>query len=97
MSKAFPINCTVNQQRPNRIAKVGLDDHRMPVLFLWCKRCRTEHKCSLGQLLQSWVEMMAGDKQALTFQQGLLKKALMDVQAALDDLEQKDTQQQEAG
>ena len=86
--KSFPINCSVNKDRPARLAKVALNDHHVPVVFLWCKKCRTEHQCSLSQLMQSWLEMMSGDKQALIFQQGLLKKALVDVQAALEDMEQ---------
>lgn len=88
--KSYPINCSVNKDRPARLAKVALDDHHTPVVFLWCKKCHIEHKCSLGQLMQSWLEMMSGDKQALVFQQGLLKKALVDVQTALEDMEQKE-------
>lgn len=95
--KSFPINCSVNKMKPAKLAKVALDDHHIPVLYLWCKKCRTEHKCSLSQLLQSWLEMMQGDKQALVFHRGQIEKALVDVRVALEDLEQKDTQQQEAG
>lgn len=90
MSKSYFINCTVNKINPAKLAKVALDDHHVPVVFLWCKKCRIEHKCSLSQLMQSWLEMMQGDKQALTFQQGLLKKALVDVQMALEDMEQQE-------
>lgn len=93
--KSHPINCIVNKTKPARIAKVALDDHHAPVLLLWCKKCHIEHKCSLGQLLQSWGEMMKGDKQALTFHQGQLKKALVDVQAALEDVKQREDEQQQ--
>lgn len=89
MTKSYPINCSINKLKPIKLAKVALDDHHVPVLFLWCKKCRTEHKCSLSQLLQSWGEMMVTDKQALTFHQGQLQKALADVRVALEDLEQK--------
>lgn len=95
--KSLPINCSVNKVKQAPLAKVALDDHHTPVVLLWCKKCHIEHKCGLGQLLQSWGEMMAEDKQALVFHRGQLEKALADVRVALEDLEQQDTQQQEAG
>lgn len=88
--KSYPINCTINKLKPAKLAKVALDDHHAPILLLWCKKCRCEHKCSLPNLLQSWLGMMQGDKQALVFHQGQLKKALVDVQAALEDLEEQE-------
>lgn len=91
--KSYPINCTVNKTKPARLAKVALDDHYTPVLYLWCKKCRTEHKCSLGQLLQSWRDMAKGNQQAIARQQDLLKTALAHLQEDLDDLQ---GQQQEA-
>lgn len=88
--KSFPINCTVNKLKSAKLAKVALDDYHKPVVFLWCKKCRTEHKCSLTQLLQSWRDMAKGNQQAIVQQQDLLKTALAHLQEDLEDIQQQE-------
>lgn len=83
MTKRCPINCV---QTHKRLAELCLDDQYKPVLFLWCKNHRTEHVCSLATMTQSLREMAKGNKQALIVQQAVLRKALGDVEADLEDL-----------
>jgi hypothetical protein len=40
-------------------------------------------------MLQSWRDMMAGDKMSLAVQVARLKKAIRDLEADLEDLEEK--------
>ena len=91
--KSYPINCPGmkdNENRPYRIAEIGVDRHGHLAVFLWCRLHGKPHSCKLEQMLQSWREMLAGDEQALQSYKATLKRALVNVEADLEDLAEQD-------
>lgn len=86
--KLFPVNCANNPAKPYKIGKIGLDDASNPVLHLWCKRCSDEHACRLEQMLASWRQMLEGNEQAICSQIARLKKAIRDLEADLEDIQE---------
>ncbi len=85
MTKSYPINCV---QTKKKLGKLGFDDHGKPVLWLWCKEHRIEHICTFASILQSWRGMLAGDRAATLAYLGLLKKAVGDIEADLEDMQE---------
>lgn len=87
--KNYPINCPGikdSENRPYRIAEIGVDRHGHLAVFLWCRLHGQPHSCKIEQLLQSWRDILAGDEQGLQSYRATLKKALMNVEADLEDL-----------
>lgn len=88
MTRSHAINCVPTKKK---LAKIGFDDYGKPVIWLWCKEDRVEHVCTFASMLQSWRGMLAGDRKALLAYLGLLKKAVGDIEADLEDVQQTET------
>lgn len=88
-AKSYPINCSGlrdSENRPWRLAEIGIDPHGNFVLFLWCRLHGKPHTCKFEQIVQSWREIIAGDEQGLQSFRATLKRTLMNVEADLEDL-----------
>lgn len=82
--KSYPINCAMTK-KPLLLAKIGFNDYVKPVIWLWCKFDRLEHTCTLANMLQSWRDIAKGDRMALSNYQAILKKAVCDIEADIED------------
>jgi hypothetical protein len=83
--KSHAINCVSKQKK---LAKIGIDDYGKPVVWLWCKEHRIEHVCTFASMLQSWRGMLAGDKTAMSNYLSILKKAVGDIEAEFEDMQE---------
>lgn len=92
-AKSYPINCSGlkdSENRPWRLAEIGIDQHGNFVLFLWCRLHGKPHTCKFEQLLQSWREMLTDDEQGLQSLKMKLKSAITNIDADLEDMAEQD-------
>jgi hypothetical protein len=83
----LPVNCVLDRDHPHKIGEIGYDKSGKPVLTVLCRRHDTISSCSMMTLLQAWRELACGDEQALQTQLTRLRKAALDLETDLADLQ----------
>lgn len=92
MSQRIPIECkrsVTPLHKPLQIGQIGITQSNVPAIFLYCRGHRSFHASTLPGLLQSWREMFAGDEAGLRGYKSILEKAILNLDADLEDMETK--------
>lgn len=83
-----PINCAdaiTPSGNTIMLLEIGITSYFMPATFHWCKVHHKAHTLTLTQQLKSYCDIVKDDKQARENYAAILKQALRDILAEIED------------
>ena len=92
-AKMLPIFCAHEREHTHKVGEIGYSTDGKPVLLLHCRRHRQESQCQLPYLFQAWRDLAHGDEALLQAQITRFKKAVLDLETDLEDVQQQKKQE----